>query len=305
MCTSIKTIIQNDNYNTELFTYQTSWDNPIASIIIFHGMAEHHKRYLDFTAYLNSKGFDVYLFDHRGHGENTRLDNLGFFSSQNGDKKVVDDAITISKDIKANMRTKRLFLIGHSMGSIIARNVIQEFDEFNGVILIGSTHPNKLVSKLGKIIGSLELKSKGPKHLSARMNSLLFNNKKYNSLNKTTKFDWLSRDNKLVESYISDPFCGFICTTSFYINLIDLSLASSNIKGVTRTNKELPIYIISGSKDPVSSYGKEIKTLYDFYIKLKFKDVSFKLYEGGRHEILNEINKEEVYKDIINWLSLY
>lgn len=191
------------------------------------------------------------------------------------------------------------------MGSIIARNVIQKFDKISGVILIGSTHPNKLISKLGKIIGNLELKSKGPKHLSPRMDSLLFNNKKYKSLKTRTKYDWLSRDSKIVENYISDPYCGFICTTSFYINLIDLSLASSNIKDVAKTNKDLPIYIISGDNDPVSSYGKEIKSLLDFYTNLKFKNISFKLYKDARHELLNETNKEEVYKDIFDWLSLY
>lgn len=294
-------INQKDNHNTKLYLFETKSEKPKASILIFHGMAEHHKRYGDFTTYLTENGFDVYLYDHRGHGIDNKKE-LGFFGNKKGHKIVVEDAIRISNYVRSNMRTNQFFLISHSMGSLIARNVIQQFDEFNGVIIMGSTLPNRLLTSLALGVGTIQSLVRGKKHKSKLMDSLLFGGSQYKSLNTKTNYDWLTSNPKSVTRYMADPYCGFICTTSFYTDLIRLTQDAGNKSKINQTRKDLPILFISGDKDAVSSYGKEIIKLKNIYNELGFSNTEYKLYNNARHELLNEVNKEVVYDDIINWL---
>lgn len=296
------TIKQKDGYNTRL-TYLSCQKKPIASILILHGMAEHQKRYYSFSQYLLSLGYDVYIYDHRGHGTDKKIRELGFFSYNKGYQLVVDDAITISKYIEKNNRCKKFFLFGHSMGSLIARNVIQSYNNYNGVILSGTAYPPKILIFSGLFITSLIKKIRGPKYISPYLNNLLFGNKKYTRLSDRTAFDWLTRSHPVVGAYIHDPYCGFICTASFYHDLMKLTANAANNKLVRMTKSNLPMLIISGDKDPVGGYGKDIKRLISVYKKLGFTNIAYKLYPDCRHELLNELNKDEVYKDIHHWMS--
>lgn len=295
-------IKQKDGYLTKL-TYLVCPDKPKASILILHGMAEHQKRYLLFAEYLVNNGYDVYCYDHRGHGTDKKLSELGFFASENGSQLVVEDAINVSNYIEKNNRCSKFFLFGHSMGSIIARNVIQTYDKYAGVVLSGTLYPPRLLTSSGFLLSSLIRKFKGPKHVSPFMSNLMFGSKKYTSLSTRTAFDWLSRSNPVVGAYIHDPYCGFICTVSFYQDLIKLTQNITNKKLIRLTRKDLPIFVVSGDKDPVGGYGKEVNKFLSVLSKCEFKNVSSKLYPECRHEILNELNNEEVYHDIQQWIS--
>ncbi len=297
--TSIK---QKDGYITKL-THYVCPNKPKASLLILHGMAEHQKRYQAFAEYLVHHNYDVFCYDHRGHGTDKKLSELGFFGSENGYQLVIEDAITVSKYIEQNNRCNKFFLFGHSMGSIISRNVIQTYDTYNGVILSGTTFPPKLLILIGLFISSVIVKFKGPKHVSPYMSNLMLGSKKYTSLTTRTAFDWLTRDNTIVGAYMHDPYCGYTCTSSFYHDLLTIIRLSASIKQIQLTKKELPLYIISGEKDPVGGYGKEINKYLNILKKCGFSNISSKLYPECRHEILNEINREDIFSDIELWLS--
>ncbi|MDF2537918.1 MAG: hypothetical protein K0S76_939 [Herbinix sp.] len=296
------TIKQKDGYITKV-THLGSPNKPKASILILHGMAEHQKRYHVFAKYLSEHGFDVYLYDHRGHGTDKKLSELGFFAADKGYQLVIEDALVVSDYIEKNNRGNKFFLMGHSMGSFIARNVIQTYDKYHGVILSGTAYPPKLLTSGGIFISSLVKKFNGPKHVSPYLSNLLFGNKKYTRLSKRTAYDWLSRSHPVVGSYMHDPYCGFTCTASFYNDLLRLIANASKKKLIRTTKKDMPLYIISGENDPVGGYSKEVKKYVSVLKKMGFINVSSKLYPDCRHELLNEINNEVVYSDILQWLT--
>lgn len=295
-------IKQQDGYITRL-TFFSCPNKPKASILILHGMAEHQKRYYSFAKYLIGLGYDVYLYDHRGHGTDKKISELGFFANSKGYEIVVDDVITISKYIEKNNRSSKFFLFGHSMGSLISRNVIQSYDKYNGVILSGTAYPSKILIRSGLFLTALIKKLKGPKYISPFLNNLLFGSKKYTILSERTAFDWLTRSHPVVGAYIHDPYCGFICTASFYHDLLKLTANAAKVKYISKTRSDLPIFIISGEKDPVGGYGKDIKHLIVLYKKIGFTNIAYKIYPDCRHELINELNKEEVYADINHWIS--
>lgn len=293
---------QKDGFQTKL-TQFLSPNKPKASILILHGMAEHQKRYQIFAEYLNSMGYDVFTYDHRGHGTDKKLSELGFVAPEYGYQLLVEDAIAVSTYISQNNRSSKFFLMGHSMGSIIARNVIQEYDKYHGVLLTGTPYPQKLLTLSGLVLSSFVIKIKGEKHVSPFLNNLMFGNKKYTSLSTRTAFDWLSRSNPVVGAYIHDPYCGFICTASFYHDLLQMIHKITKKKQIRLTRHDLPLFIASGDKDPVTEYGKSINKYASILKKSEFSNVTIKLYPDCRHEILNELNRDEVFTDIQEWLS--
>lgn len=295
-------VLQKDGYKTILYRNFSS-PKPKASILLLHGMAEHHNRYYDFAKYLCSNGIDVYLYNHRGHGTDKMMKELGFYNNSGGNKIVIEDALEVLHYVMKNKRTNNLFLFGHSMGSLIARNLIQQEDNLDGVILCGSTCPSRIISKVGLLLAHMIKSFYGPMHRSLFMNNLLFGGKPYKNLTTRTSFDWLTRDNNVVGTYIDDPYCGFICTISFYIDLIKLSLQASKKSLMSKTRTDLPMFIISGEQDPVSNYGIEIRQLIAYYEKLKFNRITWKLYPLCRHELLQELNSHEVMEDIHNWIN--
>ncbi len=295
-------IKQKDGYVIKLTNY-VCLKRPKASVLILHGMAEHQKRYQTFAEYLVKNGFDVFIYDHRGHGTDKKLSELGFFSSDKGDQLVIDDVISVSEYIESNNRASKFFLFGHSMGSIIARNVIQSYEKYHGVIICGTPFPPMLMTNAGLLLASLIVYFKGPKHISPFLSNLMFGGKKYTSLSTRTAFDWLSRSNPIVGAYMHDPYCGFTCTAAFYHDLLKLTQHSSKRSMIKLTKKEMPLYIISGEKDPVGGYGKDVQKYLSVLKKLGFSNVTSKLYPECRHELLNELNNEEVFSDIQQWIS--
>ncbi len=296
------TVKQKDGYVLKLTRYHSP-QQPAASILILHGMAEHQKRYQAFAAYLVDNGYDVYTYDHRGHGAGCKMNELGYFHHTKGYQLVIQDAVAASEYIRLNGRSNPLFLFSHSMGSLIARNVIQQYDQYSGVILCGTTFPAKPLVLGGLFLSALIKKFKGPKHRSPFLNNLMFGSKKYTSLSSRTTYDWLSRSNPVVGAYIHDPYCGYICSASFYHDLLHLTQGACKKSHIRLTKPELPLLVISGEKDPVCNYGKEIHKFLTVLKKAGFTNVSSKLYPECRHELLNELNYEEVFSDVGEWLA--
>lgn len=295
-------ITQNDGYQTRLFYYKTSKESVLGTILILHGMTEHHGRYLNFIQTLLAEGYDVYSYDHRGHGTDKKLSELGYISSKNGAALLVTDAITVCRYIKEHNRSEKMAVMGHSMGSLVLRNLIQTYDEMDCVIVSSTTMPPRSVSLMGVLLSNLICFFSGTKKRSAFLDKLMFGGKQYTSLCTRTSFDWLTRDNTAVGKYIDDPYCGFLCTTSFYRDLVTLTARTSNKKAIAKTRKTLPVLFLTGSKDPVGGYSAQVLRLHQRFTSLGFQNTDLKIYPDARHELLNEVNYEEVTADLVTYL---
>ncbi len=291
-------IKQLDGYQTQLFQYETK-RSVLGSVLLLHGMSEHHERYLPFIQQLNQEGFDVYAYDHRGHGTDKKLSDLGYFAPKGGSDLVVNDAHTICRYIKDCGRSDNLAVFGHSMGSLILRCLIQQYDGIDCALVCSTTMPSFLRANTGLFIARLFCLFRGTKKQSKTLDKLLFGSKKYTSLCSRTSCDWLTRNNTMVGKYIYDPYCGFICTTSFYRDLLLLAKRAGNKSNIKKTRKNLPVHFLAGDKDPVGGYAKEVIRLHSTFKQLGFSDTDLTVYPDARHELLNELNAEEVIEDAI------
>lgn len=274
---------------------------PKAIIQIAHGMAETMARYDYFAAKLNEAGYSVYGNDHRGHG-NTAVnkEELGYLSENDGFNLMVDDLYELTKIIKEENANIPVILFGHSMGSFLAQRYIQNHgDEIKAVFLSGSNGRPPIGATAGIIIAKIESVIKGKNNKSKLMNKLLFGNYNRRIKDNSTEFDWLTTNEEEVDKYVKDPLCGFICSSSFYYELIKGSKDNFKKENLSIIPRDLEICIMSGEEDPVSNYGKGVVQLYTIYNDLGIKKVTYKLYKGKRHEILNEENKDEVINDIL------
>ncbi len=283
--------------------WQTA-ENPVAALQIAHGMAEHSARYAHFAQFLAEKGFVVYANDHRGHGETAQNEEeLGFFDKKNGWEKVIDDAHLLSQKIKQDFPNIPLFLLGHSMGSFIARHLISKYgNEYKGVVLSGTTGDPGAIAAVGKAIGKLFASFQGLKKKNKFLHDTGF--AKFNTPFKPnrTDFDWLTRDEKIVDQYAADPKCGMTMSIGFILDLTDGLNYVNSPQAIENTPVELPVFLVAGEKDPVSDGGKGVIEVYEKFKKHGVKDLNIKLYADCRHEILNELNKNEIYNEIYNWM---
>lgn len=293
---------------------------PASVLVIAHGMMETIERYHDMAEYLLTRDIFVYGHDHRGHGktagEQNRLGDLG----ENGWIKAREDLKRVVKLARHDYPGVPVFLLGHSMGSFLVRDMLhQHLMEASGsvkkgkryapregwtprgVILSGTGKPSSAELTLGKWIAGMEMKWKGPLHRSNRLYDLTF--EKYNKRidDPRTYFDWLSRDDVLVEKYIQDPYCGQVHTSRFYNDFFHhlkrILYQENHIKAFG-----LPMLLISGEEDPVGNYGEAVTTISEFYGE-RGCNITLKLYPGGRHEMFNEINRISVYEDLVRWIN--
>ncbi|HSH35532.1 alpha/beta hydrolase [Schnuerera sp.] len=272
---------------------------------IAHGMAETSYRYKRFAERLVKQSYIVYANDHRGHGKTAAsLDKVGYLGPDGFNRMLKDmkEFTDFIRDREGNELP--LFLFGHSMGSFLSQRYIGLYaNSIQGVILSGTSGNQGLILNLGIRIAKREVAKKGPKTRSPRLNDLSFGsyNKKFKP--SRTDFDWLSRDEKEVDKYIQNPYCGGIFTTSFYYDFfrgLKETFHKSNVEGIP---KDFPVYIFAGDKDPVGNMGKGVLKLVKTYQNIGINDLEYKLYKDGRHEMLNELNRDEVMKDVIQWLN--
>ena len=276
---------------------------PRAVLQIVHGMSEYVERYNGFASFLTQNGFAVIGNDHLGHGKSVKSDDdLGFFASNNGDKIVIKDLYSVLLFAKDKWQGVPVFILGHSMGSFFVRQFITEYSEnLNGAIVMGTGFIADIASKMGMTVSNIICKSKGEKYRSKMLEDLTLGSNNKPFAPNRTPVDWLSRDEKVVDDYVADRLCGFRFTARAYNDFFKIihSLAiNNNAQGIV---KSLPILITSGEVDPVGGKKACEKLLFK-YESAKIVDTSLKLYPNDRHEILNELDKETVYKDLADWM---
>lgn len=294
------------NGKTDIRARRCKPDGEVRGIVqLAHGIAEHIERYDDFARYLAENGFVVFGNDHLGHGKSINDESeLGFFSETGGWEMAVEDMRKLHDIAAEEYPGLPYFLFGHSMGSFLARTYIIYFRTgLDGVILSGTGQQPKALVLGGKLMGKMEMKKKGDKYKSEMLNNLAFG--KYNDGFETTRTlsDWLSRDESVVDKYIEDPLCGYIPSAGLFHDMMCGIEFISKPRNLKRMKKDLPVYFMSGDADPVGENGKGVLRAYRSFLNAGMKDVAVKLYHEGRHEMLNELNKDEVYKDILNWIE--
>jgi alpha-beta hydrolase superfamily lysophospholipase len=301
---SKKTIVlkQADDFSLKIYHYPTN-EKHLGSILLMTGMCEHYERYEEFIYALNSNGYDVYTYDHRGQGKDYSLNELGFISDKNGHSLLISDALSAAEYIQKLHPSKSFFIIGHSMGSIIARILAAKVKNADGVIMISTAYDNSTLFYLGNIMVKLSLLFINHQAKANLFTKMLFRAPRYNNEHSKTKFDWITRDVAVIGKYLNDPYCGYVCTFSFFKDLTQLAYIAAKKSFLLNTPKALPILILGGTDDPIGSFSKAQNKLFNFYKQNHYLKVKKILYKDCRHELLNELNKEEITSDIITWIA--
>lgn len=270
-----------------------------------HGMAEHARRYDHLAAALTEVGIAVYAEDHRGHGESAATeDDLGFLAESRGWALMLDDLHRVTLRARADHPDLPVVLLGHSMGSFLAQQYLFTFpDEVDAVVLSGSNGPVGPMAEAGAVLARAERARLGRRGRSELLDRLVFG--AYNAPFEPaeTRFEWLSRDAEQVAAYIADPRCGFIPTTQFYLDLFSGLRVIGQVDRVRAgARMDLPVYAIAGSEDPVGG-AAGTAALLEHYRRAGLVAVDHRIYPGGRHEMLNETNRDEVVADLLAWLE--
>ncbi len=277
-------------------------ENEIKGIFqISHGMAEHKERYYKFMEYLTQNGYVTVINDHRGHGNSVKSnDDLGYFYD-NSAEYIVEDLHQITKLMKEQYPNKPLVLFGHSMGSMVVRKYIKKYDdEIDKLIVCGSPSRNKY-AKVGLNVAKIVEKLKGEKYRSKFIQKLAFGS--YSSKKEKSENSWICDNEDTVDQYDKDELCGFIFTTNGFQNLFGLMIDIYDKNGWKLNNKNLPILFIAGSRDPVIMNKEKWLESQDFLKTIGYNNIQNRLYNGMRHEILNEKESYLVYKDILDFIE--
>ena len=277
---------------------------PKAVLQILHGIAEHVYRYDDFANFLTSQGYAVVADDHMGHGGSIGDEGVrGYFHG--GWFAAVDDSMKLMKNTMAEYPDVPYILFGHSMGSFMARTILAKYPDsgISAAIICGTGwQPTFALPALAKVIDSMGKKA-GEEAPNEQLDKMIFGGYTKGIENVRTPKDWLTRDEKIVDAYVADPLCGFVASSGL---LRDMMLGIHYIqqtKHLDNMKKHLPVFFIAGDKDPVGANGKGVKQTAQAFKKTGMINVALKLYPDCRHEILNELNKQEVYEDITKWIA--
>ena len=272
---------------------------------VVHGMAEYAERYEEFAAFLVERGFVVTGDDHLGHGKSVGdKGKQGYFCEQDPATVLVRDEHRLKKMTEEAFPHVPYVIMGHSMGSFIARNYICRYGSgIAAAIIMGTGMQPKAVLGMAKILVRLQKLFCGSKHVSRLIDKMAFGGYNKEIPNPRTAFDWLSRDEERVDRYLADPDCGFPFTVNGFgalFTLVSRLYSPENLKAIP---KKLPVLMISGDADPVGDYGKGVRKAYDSLKTAGLEDISLKLYQGGRHELLNESNRTQVMEDVYAWVE--
>ena len=281
-----------------------------AIIQLHHGLAEHTLRYDRFGNILAENGYVLNAYDMRGHGRtgeiavknNTGL--MGKLAEKNGFQRVVSDLKEMIDFDKKEFPDKPVVLFGHSFGSFISQAYIEQFgNDINSCILCGTAGPRNFLINTSKPLVSLISSIKGENTVIPLLDKLAFGSYNKRFKDSKSKNAWLSKNEMNVSNYEMDNWCGIPLTSSFFKDMMCGLKYIHNSKNIKKIPTNLPVFFIYGSDDPVGSYGKTIEKLAGIYKKNGMENVSVKSYAGLRHEILNEIECEEVEKDVLSWLE--
>ena len=270
-----------------------------------HGMQEHGGRYARPAAALNAAGYAVYAEDHRGHGATARLaGDLGYFGDEAGFGLVVSDLHRLHQHMGDSHSGLPRFMVGHSMGALATQGYLARYGEgLAGACLSGPVAGSGRALAAGLWVARAERLRLGRRGRSALLGSL--GRAGFNRAFKPTRteFDWLSRDPAEVDAYIADPLCGFPFTVQGWIDILEAAIASQDPAQHARIERQLPLHVFCGERDPVGGATRGVKKLLDAYRKAGLTRVSHRFYTSGRHEMLNEENRDQVVEDLLGWLD--
>jgi alpha-beta hydrolase superfamily lysophospholipase len=278
---------------------------PKAVLQIAHGLAEHSERYARLAEALTGAAYATYANDHRGHGHTAKAPaELGFLAKREGWRKCLDDLLMLNRHVAGEHPGAPIFLLGHSMGATMAQQFITEHgDSIAGVILSGPNGQPTAMAGIGRLITCVERLRLGRRGYSALIGKLTFGAFNKPFAPTRTEFDWLSRDPAEVDKYVADPLCGFPASVELWRELLAAWAKISRPASYERIPKDLPVYVIAGKRDPVSAGGRQIKPMLAAFRAAGVKNVECRIYADARHELLNEINRDEVTRDLIEWLD--
>ena len=275
-----------------------------AVVQIVHGIAEFVERYDEFARFLNDQGFLVVAEDHMGHGQSINGEGIqGYFHG--GWFSAVKDTYHLLEETKAQNPEVPYILFGHSMGSFMARTILCQYPDSGiaGAIICGTGwQPTFALPALIRVIDGL-CKKNGETKPNAKLHNMIFGgyNKKVEHVR--TEFDWLTRDAKIVDAYVEHPLCGFQASAGLLREMMKGIYFIQKPENLAQMRKDLPVFFIAGGHDPVGSYSKGVHSCAEAFRKAGMTDVSVRIYPMGRHEILNEINRQDVFGDIRKWIE--
>ena len=291
-----------------MYTYLFKPDSaPKAIVQIVHGLGEHAGRYKELASKLNEAGFLVCADDHRGFGRSTvSKDQIGHIADKNGYELIIEDLRHLMANTKADYPNIPYFMLGHSMGSFLTRGfLIKYYKDLNGAIIMGTRGKPKGIENLGKTIANIQKSIFGGRkraHLLDKLSVGGYGKKFFPKDN--SPHAWLTSDKEEIKKVLEDEyFADKPASIETYIQLFELIDQISDKNNYSSMNKNFPILLISGDKDPVGDMGNGVKWVHEMYKSLGFNDVNISLYKDGRHEILNDVQREEVTKEIIDWLN--
>ena len=280
-------------------------EGEVKAIVQFvHGIAEYVERYDDFANYLNSKGILVVAEDHMGHGQSIcEATPMGCFAG--GWQTAVKDTYRLLKNTLEEFPGVPYILFGHSMGSFMARTILAKYPDsaITGAVICGTAWMPGAVIGAGKTLASLICRKDGEQHQSALLQAMMFGSYNKKIEHPRTPCDWLTRDSKLVDAYVADPLCGFVPSAGLARDMMTGLQFIQDGKNLDAMKKDLPVFFIAGGDDPVGGYGDGVRRAAEEFKKHGMKQVEIKIYPLCRHEIHNEINKQEVYDDVVNWIE--
>ncbi len=287
------------------YVYSSAKASPKAILMLCHGMCEYIARYDEFASFMVQNGYIVCGYDHLGHGntsdEQGGID--GFFGEIDGVNTTINDMKIFCDNIKEKYKNLPFILLGHSMGSFFARVFAVKYkNDIDALIISGTAGPNPL-GDVGIALAKIIKAAKGDKYRSKLIHDMAFKPYVKRISNPKTQYDWLTRDEEIVLNYSNDKKCTYVFTINGFLTLFYILKMANDKNLIAKTEKNMPILVISGQEDAVGNYGEGPKFVYDELKKSGGVDVQIKLFENARHEMLNELNKEEAYNFILNWCN--
>lgn len=286
--------------------YAVAWipdAKPHAVLQLIHGLDEHVGRYAPFAEFMAEHGYVVVGNDHLGHGRTAAAEeDFGFFAEKGGWDLVLSDIHALREQTGKEWPDLPYFMLGHSMGSFLLRSYIIRWPgDIFGAVISGTGQMARPVVAAGRALARTEIRLHGPKVRSMKLYNLSFGayNKRFQPIR--TERDWLTRDTEIVDANIADPFCGHVFTASLFRDMLGGIAYNRKPKNLRRMDRHLRVLFIAGDSDPVGDFGRGVTASYNSFVKTGMRHVRMRLFKDCRHEVLNELNRGEIWGFVLGW----